>query len=97
MKQNSKTDESTVTRSQSLQTMCSRFGFGRSRVGTVVPPESYASLDMAVIVPDPDGGAPHIERTAYEPRPALILPNDPATLASFSRGDVEVHARKPQV
>lgn len=77
--------------------MCSRFGFGRSRVGTAVPFESYASLDMAVIVPDPDGGAPHIERTAYVPRPAIILPNDPATLASFSRGDVVVHARKSQV
>ena len=77
--------------------MFSRFGFGRSRVGTTVPPESFASLDMAVIVPDPDGGAPHIERTAYVPRPSLILPNDPVTLASFSSGDVVVHARKPQV
>lgn len=77
--------------------MFSRFGFGRSRVGTSVPPESYASLDMAVITPDPDGGVPHVERTAYLPRPALILPNDPSTLASFSRGDVVVHARKPQV
>lgn len=97
MKQNSKTEESTVTKSQSLGTMFSRFGFGRPRVGTTVPPESFASLDMAVIVPDPDGGAPHVERTAYVPRPSLTLPNDPATLASFSRGDVEVHARKPQV
>lgn len=77
--------------------MCSRFGFGRSRVGTAVPPESFASLDMAVIVPDPDGGAPHIERTAYVPRPSITLPTDPATLVSFSRGDVVVHARKPQV
>ena len=97
MKQNSRTDESTATRSQSLQTMFSRFGFGRSRVGTSVPPESYASLDMAVITPDPDGGAPHVERTAYVPRPSITLPSDPATLASFSRGDVMVHARKPQV
>lgn len=97
MSKNLKIDESTVTKSQSLGTMCSRFGFGRPRVGTPVPPESFASLDMAIIVPDPDGGAPHIERTAYVPRPALTLPNDPATLASFSRGDVEVHARKPQV
>ena len=77
--------------------MCSRFGFGRPRVGTVVPPEAFASLDIAVIVPDPDGGVPHFERTAYVPRPSLTLPNDPATLASFSRGDVVVHARKPQV
>lgn len=77
--------------------MCSRFGFGRFRVGTPVPPESFASLDMAVIVPDPDGGTPHVECTAYVPRPALTLPTDPATLASFSRGDVVVHARKPQV
>ena len=77
--------------------MFSRFGFGRSREGTPVPPETYASLDMAVIVPDPDGGVPHVERTAYVPRPSITLPNDPATLASFSRGDVEVHARKPQV
>ena len=97
MSKNLKTDESTVTRSQSLLTMCSRFGFGRPRVGTAVPPESYASLDMALIVPDPDGGAPHVERTAYVPRPALTLPNDPATLASFSRGDVVVHARKSEV
>ena len=77
--------------------MFSRFGFGRSRARTSVPPESFASLDMAVIVPDPDGGAPHVERTAYVPRPTLTLPNDPATLASFSRGDVVVHARKSQV
>lgn len=77
--------------------MFSRFGFGRSRVGTAVPPESYSSIDMALIVPDPDGGAPHFERTAYVPRPSLTLPNDPATLASFSRGDVVVQARKPQV
>lgn len=77
--------------------MFSRFGFGRSRVCTAVPPESYASLEMAVIVPDPDGGVPHVERTAYVPRPVLTLPTDPATLASFSRGDVVVHARKPQV
>lgn len=77
--------------------MFSRFGFGRSRECTLVPPESFASLDMAVIVPDPDGGAPHVERSAYVPRTSLILPNDPATLASFSRGDVVVHARKPQV
>lgn len=97
MKQNSKTEEITATRSQSLPTIFSRFGFGRSRVGTAVPPESYASLDMAVTVPDPDGGLPHFERTAYVPRPAITLPNDPATLASFSRGDVVVHARKPQV
>lgn len=97
MKQNSKTDESTATRSLSLQTMFSRFGFGRSRLGFAVPPESYASLDMAVITPDPDGGAPHVERTAYVPRPAITLPTDPATLASFTRGDVVVHARKPQV
>ena len=97
MSKNLKTDESTATRSQSLATMFSRFGFGRSREGTSVPPESFASLDMAVIVPDPDGGAPHVERTAYVPRPSLTLPNDPAILASFSRGDVVVHARKPQV
>lgn len=97
MKQNLKTDESTATKFQSLPTMFSRFGFGRSWVGTAIPPESYASLEMAVIVPDPDGGAPHVERTAYVPRPALTLPTDPATLASFSRGDVVVHARKPQV
>ena len=97
MSKHLKTDESIATRSLSLQTMFSRFGFGRSRVGTPVPFESYASLDMAVITPDPDGGAPHVERTAYVPRPALTLPNDPATLASFSRGDVVVHARKPQV
>ena len=97
MSKNLKTDEITATRSQSLPTMFSRFGFGRSRVGTAVPLESYASLDMAVIVPDPDGGVPHVERTAYVPRPSLTLPNDPATLASFSRGDVVVHARKPQV
>ena len=77
--------------------MCSRFGFGRSREVTAVPPESFASLDMAVITPDPDGGAPHIERTAYVPRPSITLPSDPATLASFSRGEVIVHARKPQV
>lgn len=77
--------------------MCSRFGFGRSRVGTPVPPESYASLDMAVIIPDPDGGAPHFERTAYVPCPSITLPNDPATLASFSSGDVVVHARKSEV
>ena len=77
--------------------MCSRFGFGRPRVGTAVPPESYASLDMAVITPDPAGGAPHVERTAYVPRPSITLPCDPATLASFSRGEVIVHARKPQV
>lgn len=77
--------------------MFSRFGFGRPRVCTLVPPESFASLEMAVIVPDPDGGVPHIERTAYVPRPAITLPSDPATLASFSRGDVVVHARKPQV
>lgn len=77
--------------------MCSRFGFGRSRVGTPIPQETFASLDMAVIVPDPDGGAPHVDRTAYVPRPSLTLPTDPATLASFSRGDVVVHARKPQV
>ena len=77
--------------------MFSRFGFGRSRVGTPVPPESYASLDMALITPDPDGGAPHVERTAYVPRPVITLPFDPDTLASFSRGDVVVHARKPQV
>ncbi len=77
--------------------MCSRFGFGRPRVGTVVPPESFSSLDMALIIPDPDGGAPHVERTAYVPRPSITLPNDPATLASFSRGDVVVHAREPQV
>ena len=77
--------------------MFSRFGFGRPRIGTSVPPESYASLDMAIIMPDPDGGAPHVERTAYVPRPSLTLPNDPATLASFSRGDVVVHARKSQV
>lgn len=97
MSKNLKTDESTATRSQSLQTIFSRFGFGRSREGTCVPPESFASLDMAVIVPDPDGGVPHVERTAYVPRPSLTLPNDPATLASFSRGDVVVHARKSQV
>lgn len=77
--------------------MFSRFGFGRPRVGIEVPPESFASLDMALIVPDPDGGVPHVERTAYVPRPSLTLPNDPATLSSFSRGDVVVHARKPQV
>lgn len=77
--------------------MFSRFGFGRSREGTPIPPESYASLDMALITPDPDGGAPHVERTAYVPRPSLTLPTDPAILASFSRGDVVVHARKPQV
>lgn len=77
--------------------MFSRFGFGRSREGTVVPPESYDSLDMAVIVPDPDGGVPHVERTAYVPRPSLTLPNDPATLASFNSDDVVVHARKSQV
>ena len=77
--------------------MSSRFGFGRSRVGTQVPFESYASLSMAVITPDPNGGVPHVERTAYVPRPAITLPTDPATLASFSSGDVVVHARKPQV
>lgn len=77
--------------------MCSRFGFGRSRLGTPVPPESFASLDMAVITPDPDGGAPHVERTAYVPRPSIPLPTDPATLAAFNRDDVVVHARKPQV
>ena len=97
MSKNFKTDESTATKFQSLPTMFSRFGFGRSRLGTSVPPESFASLDMAVITPDPDGGAPHVERTAYVPRPSLTLPTDPATLASFSRGDVVVHARKPQV
>ena len=97
MSKNLKTDESTATRSQSLPTISSRFGFGRPRVGTPVPPESFASLDMALIVPDPDGGAPHVERTAYVPRPAVTLPNDPATLASFSRGDVVVQPRKPQV
>lgn len=97
MSKNLKTDESTATRSQPLPTMFSRFGFGRSRVGTAVPPESFASLDMAVITSDPDGGVPHIERTAYVPRPSITLPTDPATLASFSRGDVVVHARKPQV
>ena len=97
MSKNLRTDEITATKSQSLGTMFSRFGFGRSREGTEVPPESFASLDMAIIVPDPDGGAPHFDRTAYVPRPSITLPNDPATLASFSRGDVEVHARKPQV
>ena len=97
MSKNLKTDESTATRSQALLTMFSRFGFGRSRVGILIPLESYASLSMAIITPDPDGGAPHVERTAYLPRPALTLPTDPATLASFSRGDVVVHARKPQV
>ena len=97
MSKNLKTEESTATKCQSLLTMFSRFGFGRSRVGTPVPPESFSSLDMAVIVPDPDGGVPHVERTAYVPRPSITLPNDPATLASFSRGEVEVHARTPQV
>lgn len=77
--------------------MFSRFGFGRSRVGTLIPPESYASLDMAVITPDPNGGVPHVERTSYVPRPSITLPSDPASLASFSRGDVVVHARKPEV
>ena len=52
---------------------------------------------MALITPDPDGGEPKITRTAYVPRPSLCLPTDPATLASFSRGDTIVHARKPQV
>ena len=97
MSKNLKTEESTATKSQPLATIFSRFGFGRSRVGTQVPAESFASLDMAVIVPDPDGGAPHVERTAYVPRPSIILPTDPATLASFSRGETVVHARKPQV
>ena len=52
---------------------------------------------MALVTPDPDGGVPQISRTAYVPRPSLCLPTDPATLASFSRDDVVVHARKPQV
>lgn len=52
---------------------------------------------MAVVTPDPDGGEPKILRTSYAPRPSLCLPTDPAILASFSRGDSIVHARKPQV
>lgn len=77
--------------------MSKRFGFGRKFVISSIPQETFAGLDMAVLTPDPDGGAPQFTRTAYVPKPCLTLPSDPATLASFSRGDVVVHARKPQV
>lgn len=77
--------------------MSKRFGFGRNFVISSIPQETFAGLEMAVITPDPDGGEPQFTRTAYVPGPSLTLPSDPATLASFSRGDVVVHARKPQV
>lgn len=77
--------------------MSKRFGFGRNFDISSIPQDTFAGLEMSVITPDPDGGEPQFTRTAYEPRPSLTLPSDPATLASFSRGDVVVHARKPQV
>ena len=97
MKQNLKTESTTLTKLVSPQPTSKRFGFGRPHDLCPVPHESFAGLDMAVITPDPDGGVPQISRTAYVPRPTLCLPTDPATLASFSRGDNVVHARKPQV
>ena len=97
MKQNLKTESTILTKSVFPQPTSKRFGFGRSYELCPVPQETFAGLDMAVVVPDPDGGVPQISRTAYEPRPCLCLPTDPATLASFSRGDIIVHARKPQV
>ena len=87
----------TPTKSVSQQPTSKRFGFGRTFDLCDVPSETFAGLDMSVIIPDPDGGEPKISRTAYVPRPTLCLPTDPATLASFSRDDVVVHARKPQV
>ena len=97
MKPNLKTESTTLTKSVSHQPTFNRFGFGRPHEFCPVPHESFAGLDMAVVTPDPDGGVPQISRTAYAPRPTLSLPTDPATLASFSRGDLVVHARKPQV
>lgn len=97
MKQNSTTGTTILTKSVSLTTTSKRFGFGRNFVISSIPQDTFDGLEMAVITPDPDGGEPQFTRTAYVPRPSLTLPSDPATLASFSRGDVVVHARKPQV
>lgn len=87
----------THTKSVSPPTTFKRFGFGRKFDISSIPQDTFAGLEMAVITPDPDGGEPQFTRTAYVPRPSLTLPSDPATLASFSTGDVVVHARKPQV
>lgn len=97
MKQNSNQESSTRTKLVSPQTTFKRFGFGRNFDISNIPQDTFDGLVMAVITPDPDGGEPQFTRTAYVPRPSLTLPSDPATLASFSRGDVVVHARKPQV
>lgn len=97
MKQNLKTELTTLTKSVSQQPTSNRFGFGRPHDLCPVPHESFAGLQMAVVTPDPDGGEPKISSTAYVPRPSLCLPTDPATLASFSRGDTIVHPRKSEV
>lgn len=97
MKQNSNLVLTTPTKSVSQPTTSKRFGFGRNFVISSIPQDTFAGLEMAVITPDPDGGAPQFTCTAYVPKPSLTLPSDPATLASFSRGEVVVHSRKPQV
>lgn len=97
MKQNSKTESITLTKSAFPLTTSKRFGFGRTFTISSIPHDTFECLEMAIVTPDPDGGEPKVTSTAYVPRPTLTLPSDPATLASFSRGEVVVHARKPQV
>ena len=97
MKQNSNQEGITRIKLVFPPIISKRFGFGRKLDITSIPQDTFAGLDMAVLTPDPDGGVPQFTRTAYVPKPSLTLPSDPATLASFSREDVVVHARKPQV
>lgn len=79
-----------------MLTTCSRFGFGRHKATLFVPDESFDHLDMTVVIPDPDGGVAKFERTAYRPTPKLVLPINPALLASFGNNEV-VKPRQPQV